>query len=101
MPKFSISAKAAHNPEETFNRVRQYMEKDGDLKKYDSKMACTFDPNKMTGKVKGGQFSADIKVTNEGSGSTVQLDVDLAFLLTPLKGQIQQTLERKLAKVLA
>ncbi|MNK99976.1 hypothetical protein D3C87_1203950 [compost metagenome] len=48
----------------------------------------------------GSQFKADMVVAANGAGSKVQVTVDLPMLLTPFKGKVQETLQRKLAKYL-
>ena len=55
----------------------------------------------MTGKAKGNQFKADINITSSAQGSSIEVIVDLPLLLTPFKGKVQETIERKLSKHLA
>jgi Putative polyhydroxyalkanoic acid system protein (PHA_gran_rgn) len=63
-------------------------------------MKLTFDDAKKTGHCKSTQFSADFAIKTSTSGSSVTVALDLPFLLTPFKGKIQETLEKKLKKYL-
>lgn len=74
---------------------------DPGLRKLDSTYECSFNDGNCEGKVKGKQFSADIDVQPKDTGSIVSIQVDLAFLLSPFKGQVQSTLERKLEAALS
>jgi Putative polyhydroxyalkanoic acid system protein (PHA_gran_rgn) len=42
-----------------------------------------------------------MKVSGAGTGSNVTIEVDLPLMLTPIKGMVQATLEKKLQKALA
>ena len=72
-----------------------------DIRRLDSKVVCTFSDSTKTGKANGSQFKADISVKAHAGGSKVEVIVDLPFLLTPIKGKVQETIQRKLAKHLA
>lgn len=63
-------------------------------------MSCTFNDSTMSGVAKGGKFSADLKVADKGGASAVSITVDIPLLLSPFKGQIQSTIEKKLASLL-
>lgn len=74
---------------------------DEDLRRFDSKMQCQFDDNRMDGTIRGSQFNANLTVQAQGTGSKIQIVVDLPMLLTPFKGKVQETLQKKLSKYLA
>ena len=76
------------------------LENDSTLQKFDSSMQCQFDESCHSGQIKGKQFNAKVDVKETSDGSHVEILVDLPFLLTPLKGQIQGTIARKLEKEL-
>jgi hypothetical protein len=100
MPTFHVEQKTNLPPDESFQKIREYLEKGDDLKKLDSNIHCTFDPASKTGMAKGNQFECKLKVTEESS-STVKLEISIPFLLSPFKGKIQETLQRKLKKLFA
>ncbi len=64
-------------------------------------MACTFDDSKMSGIAKGSKFNAELKVNETGGNSAVSIVLDLPFLLSPFKGQIKSTVEKKLNALLS
>ena len=77
------------------------MSGDEDLRRFDSKMQCQFNDGSMNGSIKGSQFKADVAVLAQGTGSKIEIVVDLPMLLTPFKGKVQETLQKKLSKYLA
>ncbi|HEY8269539.1 MAG TPA: polyhydroxyalkanoic acid system family protein [Pseudobdellovibrionaceae bacterium] len=101
MPKFTIEHKSSQSAKEAFDKIKTFMTEDEDLRRFDSKMQCQFNDDSMNGLVKGGQFKADISVLGQGTGSKIQIVVDLPMLLTPFKGKVQETLQKKLSKYLA
>jgi hypothetical protein len=101
MPKFTIEHNSSHSAKEAFEKIKTFMSGDDDLRRFDSKMQCQFNDGAMNGTIKGSQFKADVAVLNEGTGSKIQIVVDLPMLLTPFKGKVQETLQKKLSKYLA
>lgn len=77
------------------------LESDKDLRKMDSSYACQFDEKSFTGSAKGSKFEADMKVVAQGGGAQVEIEVSLPLMLTPLKGVVQSTLQKKLDSALA
>ena len=67
----------------------------------DSGYKCEFNESAMSGKAKGSQFEANMTVKSDGSGSKVEVEVSLPLLLTPLKGVVQSTLQKKLESALS
>ncbi len=100
MPKFKIEASSKYKPEETFQRIKTLLETDKDLRKLDT-YTCNFNPTAFSGSAKGNKFEADMKVTSVGEGAQVQIDVSLPLMLTPIKGLVQTTLQKKLDTILA
>jgi hypothetical protein len=80
MPKVSIEKSTSSSAKDTFGKIKSFFENDADIKKIDA---------------------SDVAVTSQGTGSTVKITVDLPFLLTPLKGKIQEMIEKKIGKYLA
>jgi hypothetical protein len=100
MPKISIDHASSVSYDQALIKIKAFFETDKDLQKIDPKMQCQFSPD-GTGKVKGSQFKADIVVKAEGSGSKINVVVDLPLLLTPFKGKVEETLKKKLSQYLA
>ena len=101
MPKINIDHNSTLQAPETYAKIKDFFAQDQDLKKLDSKLQATYDDKAMTGKVTGSKFKADVAVVGSGTGSVVKVVVDLPFLLTPLKGTIEETLQKKLKKYIA
>src|SRR3954462_14147599 len=101
MPKVKAEKSSNHSVQESFKKIKQMLESDKDLRKFDPNLACTFNESSMTGTAKGSQFKADMRVTAKGDGSHVEIEVDLPLLLTPIKGVVQSTLQKKLDSALA
>lgn len=100
MPKVKIAHHCDLPPDQSFEKVKHMLENDSTLHNFDSSLQCQFDDSSCSGRIKGKQFKADVDVSDTAQGSHVQIIVDLPLLLTPLKGKIQGTVERKLAKAL-
>ncbi|MBY0314620.1 MAG: polyhydroxyalkanoic acid system family protein [Bdellovibrionales bacterium] len=101
MPKVNVDVNSKYSAEETYKRIQGLFGEGSDLKKMDSSMTCTFDDAKLSAAAKGKQFSADLKVSPQGSNSNVSIEVDLPMLMGMFKGQIKSTIEHKLNKLLA
>ncbi|MDX9731106.1 MAG: hypothetical protein RBT63_04990 [Bdellovibrionales bacterium] len=101
MPKFKVESNTGLNQTDAYTRIKSMLENDQDLKKMDSSCTFSFNDAKQTGLAKGSKFTADLKVTAVGAGSNVTIEVDLPLMLTPVKGIVQSTLEKKLQKALA
>lgn len=101
MPKLTVQHDSALPPQEAFSKIKTFFNGDDDIRRLDPKLQCTFQDSDMTGKATGSQFKADIAIKPSSQGSTVQVIVDLPFLLSPFKGKIEDTIKRKLTKHLA
>lgn len=101
MPKFTIEHTSSHGAKEAFEKIKTFMSGDEDIRRFDSKMQCQFDDAGLNGCIKGSQFKADVTVQAQGTGSKIQILVDLPMLLTPFKAKVQETLQKKLSKYLA
>ncbi len=100
MPKVNIDVPSTFNAQETFTKIKSFFDESSDLKKFDPKMACTFNDSQMSGVAKGDKFNAEMKVSTSGTTSMVSIVLDLPLLLTPFKGQIKSTVEKKLNALL-
>ncbi len=101
MPKFTVETASNKSAQETFKAIRDLLENDRDLRKMDSSYTCNFNETALSGNAKGGKFKADMKVVAKGAGSSVSIEVDLPLMLTPVKGIVQSTLQKKLESILA
>lgn len=101
MPKFTIEHTSSHDAKEAFKKIKTFLDKDEDIQRFDAKLKSEFDDETMTGSIKGSQFKANIIVQAAADGSKIQIMVDLPLLLTPFKGKVQETLQKKLSKYLA
>lgn len=97
MPKISIEYPTSHGVTDTYAKLKNFFQTD-EIKKYDPKVECTFNDPSLSCDLKGSQFKGDFKVADTGSGSNVKINIDLPFLLTPLKGVIQESLMKMLKK---
>lgn len=101
MSKVNIDVPSKYAAQETFTKIKGLFGENSEIKKFDPEMACTFNDAQMSGVAKGGKFSAELKVNGSGDNSSVSIILDLPFLLTPFKGQIKSTVEKKLNALLA
>lgn len=101
MPKISVSHSTQTPAPEAFEKIKKFFETDQDIHKIDPNIKIAFADATMSGKATASQFSADFAVKATGTGSQVSVSIDLPFLLTPFKGKVQETLEKKLKKYLA
>lgn len=98
MPKFSIEYPTSHGVTDTYAKLKELLENTDALKKYDPKVECKFNDASHSCDLKGSQFKGDLKIASTGQGSQVQVTIDLPFILTPLKGTIQDSLTKMLKK---
>lgn len=101
MPKVKVESKSKRSAEETYKIIRSLLESDSDLRRMDSSYVCQFDDQSLSGTAKGGKFEADMKVVSQGEGCKVEIEVNLPLMLSPFKGIVQSTLQKKLDTLLA
>ena len=101
MPKINLKASSNYTAEETFEKVKNLFESDSDLKKMDSSYVCDFQPSELSGTAKGNKFSAKMKIDHQGDQSEITVDVEIPFMLSPFKGVIKETLQKKIGKTLS
>lgn len=92
MPKIDIQAQSQHPGEKTIQLLEELFKSDRDLKNIDADYTTEFDEKSLTGKVKGSKFDVAVKV----EGSTINIQVEIPFMLSPFKNQIKSKLEGKL-----
>jgi hypothetical protein len=100
MPAVKVSLQSKLPPGECYAKVTNLLENDAELRRLDAKYVCQFDPNTMSGTAEGKQFKAKMVIQAQGSGSLVEVNVELPFHLALAKGLVQKTLEKKLSSAL-
>lgn len=101
MPKINIDHASSLTPAEAYIKIRKFFETDQDIRRLDPNLKCEFAESAMTGKASGNQFKMDFSVKNQGPGSLISVMVDLPLMLTPFKGKVQETIQKKLGQYLA
>lgn len=101
MPKIHVDHATSLPLTDAIAKIRDFFENDADLKKIDPNIKFEFDSKSNQGRVNGSQFKAAIGLESVGKGSKVQVTIDLPLLLTPFKGKVEETLQKKLKKYLA
>jgi len=101
MPKITVNHNSTLQTPDATAKIREFFETDADLKKLDPNIKVNFDEKTGKGKIDGSQFKAELAVESAGTGSLVKVMIDLPFLLTPFKGKVEETLQKKLKKYLA
>ena len=101
MPKLKCESHSKHSPQDAFGKLKSMLENDRELRAMDASYRCTFDDAALTGSAKGSKFEAELKVSPSSGGSAVAIEVSLPLLLTPLRGVVQNTLQKKMDAALA
>lgn len=96
MPKVSVKVSSSLSAQESFQKVKTVLESDQDLRKLDSQYSCEFNEGDLSGQAKGKLFKANMKIQSQGSGSQVEIVVDLPLALALAKGSIEKSLQNKL-----
>ena len=101
MPSLKIERDTKLSATDSFQRITKLLEFDKDLRKLDSKYQCKFDASALTGSADGQHFKAKMKITPAGTGSKVEVSVDLSLHLALVKGMVEKTLTKKLEEALS
>lgn len=97
MPKFTVDHNTSHAAPEAYKKMKEVLG-NGELNKFDSKIQCNFNDSQHHCQINGSQFKAEVHVKSVSQGSQVSITVDLPFLLTPIKGKVQESLAKMLTK---
>ena len=100
MPNVKVNATSEISPQEAYEKVTGLLENDKELQKLDPGYSCQFDAQSLSGTAKGSQFTASMQISPSGSGSSVEISVDLPFHLGLVKGLVKKTLQGKVDKLL-
>lgn len=98
MPKINVEHTSSIPAAELYEKVKIFFDTNQDIRRLDPKIDCKFEDSTMTGKATGSQFKGNFAIASQGTGSKVTVIVDLPLLLTPFKGKIQETIQKKLAQ---
>ncbi len=104
MPKVTVQSQTTQSANEAYQKIKTMLETDPELRRMDPSCSFSFNEGSLSGTAKGSKFSANMKVVGQTAGNSmtmVTIDVDLPLLLTPVKGLVQSTLEKKLKAALA
>jgi hypothetical protein len=101
MPKFTIEHKTSHAAQETYEKLKNFLSKSGEIQKFDSKVSCDFNDSQKSCNLSGSQFKAKAEVTDLEKGARISIHVDLPLLLTPIKGKVSEVLTKMLKKHLS
>jgi hypothetical protein len=101
MPKFDFEIPVPLESQNTFDKIKTFLNSENSFKKFDPKIACTFDEVQKSCQLNGSQFKALMKVKNDSADkSKVHIEVDLPFALSLFKGKIKEEIEKAFKKVL-
>jgi len=104
MAKLKVEHTTSHAPEKAYSILKEFLTNDPEFRRFDPKMRLEFKEETHNIEIKCSQFSAIVNVLpgNEAhSNSFVVVDLDIAFVLSPFKGKIQESMQKTLAKYLA
>ncbi len=102
MPKFKFELPAPIDSATAFKKIKGLLSGENDFKKFDPKVACTFDEPAKICRVTGSQFKAELQVQDKTADAcNIAVEVELPLALSLFKGKIRETLEKNLKKILA
>ena len=101
MPKISFNFNSEKAASEIYTKVKGFLTSEDGIKKFDPKVSFDFADTDLKGTAQGTGFKAVMNVASKDKGCQVNLEIDLSFLLTPLKSKVEQFIEKKLGKILS
>ena len=100
MPKFKVEHQTKFSKKDVYEKLKNFLQKE-DLSKMAPGAKLEFKDSTHQAQVEGPQFKAHIDIQDHGpQDSKIIVQVDLGFLLTPLKGKVEEILKKQLAKYL-
>ncbi len=100
MAKLKVEKITNLNPDQAYEKVKNFIQNDEGLRKLDQHYTCEFNDTGRACTAKGGQFTAQLSVSGQPSGTKVEIEVEIPFALSFFKGKIQEMLQHKLEKTL-
>lgn len=101
MPKINFNFNSDKAASEIYTKVKGFLTSEDGIKKFDPKVSFDFADTDFKGTAHGTGFKAVMSVASKDKGCQVNLEIDLSFLLTPLKSKVEQFIEKKLSKILS
>lgn len=102
MPKINFDFPVPLESDVAFNKIKTFLNSENSFKKFDPKLACTFDEVNHSCTLNGSQFKASLNLKKEApSQSKVMIEVDLPLALSLFKNKIKEEIEKAFKKVLA
>ncbi len=98
VPKFSVQHQTQLPKTETYAKIKNFFGSASELAKLAPGAKAQFQDNTSSCKITGTGFTADVEIKDTDGGSHVVVQVDLGFLLTPLKSKVEEVLKKKLAQ---
>lgn len=96
MPTFTVSHQSRLSAEEAFERVCSVVENASEFRDIDPNYRCSFDEQNLSGSAKSKLFKATLKVDERGSGSQVEMTIDLPMKYALAKGMITKALKQRM-----
>jgi hypothetical protein len=101
MPSVKVEKQTSLSPDDSFQRISDLLSNDKDLRKLDPKYKADFNKQNRSGTADGSMFKAKLNIREAGSGSKVEITVDLPLAMFAFKGMVEKTLQKKLEEALA
>ena len=100
MPKVNVEQEIEGKPKNVYSAVKEYLNARGTLEKLGG--SVVWDDTEGRGSIEAKNFSGSIEITANGENtSLVQIEIDLPFLLSPIKGKVKEELSKHLQRVKA
>ena len=105
MAKLNFTIPSPLDQGATFEKIQKFLSKENDFKKFDPSVTCYFNSNDKACKIKGSQFTAELKVNGDSTEkpsdkSNIEITVEVGMALALFKGKIKEILEKTVHKVL-
>ncbi len=109
MPQFSIQSHSRYSAEETYNKIKDYISSEQEnFKNFDPTILIEFNDSNHSISLRGKKFKAQFDVQNSSNepssgevSSNITVNIDIHFILSPLKGKITSLLQTQLKEYLS
>jgi len=99
MPKFDFEIPVSVDEKTAYEKIKNFLNGDNNFKKFDPKLACTFDDPQKHCHVKGSQFKANMGVKANAGKTKIHIEVDVPLALALFKGKIKEEIEKNMKRV--
>jgi hypothetical protein len=97
MPKVQVKREISGEKKKVFKAVKEYLEGRETLKKLGATM--NWDDKACSADIEASNFEGTLSVTEKSGKATVEICIDLPFLLTPFRGKVEEELKKHLGRV--